>query len=141
MSADCGLGVDVYCRLPICENVVDRDSPADGVWAGVCKACRRQETVAAMVYEMDGFTVPGLRNPDTYRKRKDRMTTDSPLLSARELEILSRAAEGNTNDEIARALFISPETVKSHVRHILTKTGCSSRTQAVALALRQHLIS
>jgi DNA-binding CsgD family transcriptional regulator len=49
-------------------------------------------------------------------------------------------AEGLDNDEISKHLFISRETVKSHVRRLLHKLGARSRTHAVAVALRRDLI-
>ncbi|MFJ4974761.1 response regulator transcription factor [Streptomyces coeruleorubidus] len=61
-------------------------------------------------------------------------------LSPRELEVLTRAATGQTNQAIAQALFLSPRTVHSHVEHLLRKTGCASRAQATALAVRDGLL-
>ncbi|KND28693.1 helix-turn-helix transcriptional regulator [Streptomyces acidiscabies] len=61
-------------------------------------------------------------------------------LSARELEVLTRAATGQTNQAIAQALFLSPRTVHSHVEHLLRKTGASSRAEATALAVRDGLL-
>ncbi|KDN75858.1 helix-turn-helix transcriptional regulator [Streptomyces olindensis] len=61
-------------------------------------------------------------------------------LSPRELEVLTRAATGQTNQAIAQALFLSPRTVHSHVEHLLRKTGCVSRAQATALAVRDGLL-
>ena len=55
-------------------------------------------------------------------------------LSARETEVLVLLAQGLTNPEIARALFISLPTVKSHTRNIYGKLGVHSRKQAVARA-------
>lgn len=52
------------------------------------------------------------------------------ILSPRETEILTLVAAGQTNVEIARALFISPETVKTHVRSIMDKLNVKDRTQA-----------
>ena len=61
-------------------------------------------------------------------------------LTKREIDVLSLLAEGLTQAEIAEKLFISPRTVSKHIEHILAKLGVHSRTQAVALALRDALI-
>jgi DNA-binding NarL/FixJ family response regulator len=62
------------------------------------------------------------------------------MLTAREREILQLLADGMSNQDVAGKLFISQETVKSHVRHILTKLEADTRTQAVAIALRESII-
>jgi two-component system response regulator NreC len=62
------------------------------------------------------------------------------MLTAREREILQLLADGMSNAEVAAKLFISQETVKSHVRHILTKLEADTRTHAVAIALRESII-
>ncbi len=64
----------------------------------------------------------------------------SEMLTAREREILQLLADGMSNADVAQRLFISQETVKSHVRHILTKLEADTRTQAVAIALREAII-
>jgi DNA-binding NarL/FixJ family response regulator len=61
-------------------------------------------------------------------------------LTERETEVLRCVAEGNRNRDIAEKLFISEETVKVHVKHIMDKLGASDRTQAVAIALRRGII-
>jgi DNA-binding NarL/FixJ family response regulator len=61
-------------------------------------------------------------------------------LSARELSILERIAEGSTNNEIAVELGISIDTVKTHVARILDKMRARDRTQAVSRALRSGLL-
>jgi DNA-binding NarL/FixJ family response regulator len=65
---------------------------------------------------------------------------NTDVLTAREREILQLLADGMSNADVAAQLFISQETVKSHVRHILTKLEADTRTQAVAIALRDAMI-
>ena len=64
----------------------------------------------------------------------------SDMLTAREREILQLLADGMSNGDVAQWLFISQETVKSHVRHILAKLEANTRTHAVATALRTAII-
>jgi two-component system, NarL family, response regulator LiaR len=62
-------------------------------------------------------------------------------LTPREMDVLRLLAQGQSNKEIARALHLVEETVKSHVRHILAKLGVQSRTQAVLAAIRLGIVS
>jgi DNA-binding NarL/FixJ family response regulator len=61
-------------------------------------------------------------------------------LTERELDVLRHIAGGNRNRDIAELLFISEETVKVHMRHIMEKLGASDRTQAVAIAVRRGIV-
>jgi DNA-binding NarL/FixJ family response regulator len=61
-------------------------------------------------------------------------------LTGREIEILQLLALGHTNRDIATQLFISPDTVKTHLEHIYQKLGATDRTAAVAEAMRRRLI-
>ncbi|MGA2047998.1 MAG: response regulator transcription factor [Terracidiphilus sp.] len=61
-------------------------------------------------------------------------------LSKREVDVLQQVAGGNRNRDIAALLFISEETVKGHVKHIMDKLGASDRTQAVAIGIRRGII-
>jgi DNA-binding NarL/FixJ family response regulator len=61
-------------------------------------------------------------------------------LSLREIEVLRLIATGNANKEIAGQLFITEETVKSHVTNILSKLGANDRTHAVTIGLRRGII-
>jgi DNA-binding NarL/FixJ family response regulator len=65
---------------------------------------------------------------------------DPQLLTDRELEVLTLAAEGLTNYDIAQRLYISVRTVEAHLTHIYNKLGVSSRTEAAVHALRRGLI-
>src|SRR5215218_8651871 len=61
-------------------------------------------------------------------------------LSAREVEVLQMIAYGSTNREVAEALHISPQTVKTYLERIFTKLGVSDRTRAVAVALKHGIV-
>jgi len=62
-------------------------------------------------------------------------------LTMREIEVLQLIAEGMLNREIGQRLFLSEETVKSHVRHLLAKLQARSRAHAVAIGFRRGLVS
>lgn len=61
-------------------------------------------------------------------------------LTTREIDVLRHISGGNRNRDIADRLFISEETVKVHVKHIMEKLGASDRTEAVAIAVRRGII-
>jgi DNA-binding NarL/FixJ family response regulator len=82
----------------------------------------------------DSFIDPALM--PAFLSGKDR----EDMLTAREREILQLLADGMSNADVAQRLFISQETVKSHVRHILAKLEADTRTHAVAIALRDAII-
>jgi DNA-binding CsgD family transcriptional regulator len=65
----------------------------------------------------------------------------SPKVTQREREVLRLLADGLRNEEIGKRLFISPETVRTHVRKAMAKLEADTRTQAVAEAIRQRLIA
>ena len=67
--------------------------------------------------------------------------TRSRSLSAREKEVLTLLAQGLTGVEIAERLYLSPETVRTHVRNAMTKLNASTRAHAIALAIKDGEIS
>jgi DNA-binding NarL/FixJ family response regulator len=82
----------------------------------------------------EGYVDPALM--PTFLSSKDR----DEMLTSREREILQLLADGMSNADVASRLYISQETVKSHVRHILAKLEADTRTHAVAIALRESII-
>jgi DNA-binding NarL/FixJ family response regulator len=86
---------------------------------------------------IDPQLVVALADELSLSKERDRK---AETLTAREIEVLQLLAFGHTNKDIASQLFISPDTVKTHLEHIFEKLGASDRTAAVAEALRRHLI-
>jgi len=102
----------------------------------ILKEAPHQTLVRAIekVAQGDGYVDPALM--PAFLAGKDQ--TD--MLTTREREILQLLADGMSNADVAGRLFISQETVKSHVRHILTKLEADTRTHAVAIALREAII-
>ena len=102
----------------------------------ILKEAPHQTLVRAIekVAQGDGYVDPALM--PAFLAGKDQ--TD--MLTTREREILQLLADGMSNADVAAKLFISQETVKSHVRHILSKLEADTRTHAVAIALRTAII-
>ena len=82
---------------------------------------------------VSGRMVMVRREGDWTRTVRD---TDHLLLTEREREVLGQVAGGLRGCEIAEHLFLSPETIKSHVQNAMTKLGAHTRAHAVAIALR-----
>jgi len=103
---------------------------------GVVKKASRRDNSRAIEKGAggEGYVDPALMPAFFAGKDKDDM------LTGREREILQLLADGMSNADVATKLFISQETVKSHVRHILAKLEADTRTHAVAIALREAII-
>jgi LuxR family transcriptional regulator, maltose regulon positive regulatory protein len=69
-----------------------------------------------------------------------RVPTTGEVLTPREVEVLRRVADGASNAELAETLHVSINTVKTHVKRVLSKLGTSSRAEAAAVARQQHLL-
>jgi DNA-binding NarL/FixJ family response regulator len=85
-------------------------------------------------------------HPDLTRQFVDEMRSlssgerSTTALSSREIEVLQMIAYGSTNKEVADALAISPQTVKTYLERVFTKLGVSDRTRAVAVALKLGIL-
>ncbi len=76
--------------------------------------------------------------PEIAAKLADHVASET--LTPRQEEVLRGVAEGKSNLEIAKALFVSEGTVKAHVKAILQKLGARDRTQAITIAIRRGLV-
>ncbi len=70
----------------------------------------------------------------------DGLDGSGEALTERELDVLTRAMEGSNNAEIAGQLYVTTETVKSHMARVIAKLGARNRTHAAVLAMRQNLV-
>lgn len=102
-----------------------KDAPRDDLFDAIRAASRGESvltpSVASRVMEI-------MRSPDP------------ETLSGREVEVLTEVAEGKSNKEIAKVLFISEATVKTHLIHIFSKLGVDDRTAAVTVALERGVL-
>ncbi len=120
------------------EEAVLRDAREAGVRglvlkdAPVIELTRAIEAVASGNVYVDPTVAVPLTGAGKKRSRK--------ALTRREREVLRLIADGMSNEEIGSALFISPQTVRTHVRSAIKKLQARNRTQAVATALRRSLI-
>lgn len=101
-----------------------KDAPPDELFAGV-RATSRAETVLA---------------PSVAATLVRRSAPGSTTITEREVEVLELLSRGLGNKEMARELFVSEATVKSHLSHIYTKLGVDTRAGAVAAAIDQRII-
>ncbi|MFJ5552050.1 MULTISPECIES: response regulator transcription factor [unclassified Streptomyces] len=101
-----------------------KDAPPEELAAAVRTAAAGQSALA----------------PAVAHRLMDRMRTPAEALTKRELEVLQLVADGLSNQQISKQLFLSQATVKSHLVHIYAKLGVDSRTSAVALARSRRLI-
>ena len=126
----------------------DGDVMAKAIQAGaigyLVKDCSMEEVVAAVQVAASGESVlsPGLATSmlaDVKRTQRS-ATADTPIISAREEEVLQLVADGLSLPEVAAALFISVKTVKNHLASIYAKLDARDRTQAVLRAVRMGII-
>ncbi len=101
-----------------------KDAPPEELAAAVRTAAAGQSALA----------------PAVALRLMDRMRTPAEALTKRELEVLQLVADGLSNQQISKQLFLSQATVKSHLVHVYAKLGVDSRTSAVAAAATRRLI-
>ncbi|GAA1913942.1 hypothetical protein GCM10009753_52790 [Streptantibioticus ferralitis] len=115
-----------------------KDSPPAELVAAIRTVARGESLLApAVTRPLIGHFAERLRPADASRPAREEITR---ALTRRELEVHQLIAEGLSNAEIATALFIAPETVKTYVSRILTKLGLRDRVQAIVLAYRAGLV-
>jgi len=78
--------------------------------------------------------------PELSARVLEAVRSPAATLTAREIEVLEHVAAGHSNEAIAKALFLTAATVKTHLGHIYTKLDVDSRTQAVARAREQGVL-
>ncbi|MGF6824208.1 DNA-binding NarL/FixJ family response regulator [Microbacterium sp. ZKA21] len=101
-----------------------KDAPPAELFAGIRAVARGEPALA----------------PSVAATLMRRAASPEPRMTEREVEVLELLADGQGNREMARALFVSEATVKSHLSHIYTKLGVDTRAGAVAAAIEQRII-
>lgn len=113
-----------------------------GADAYCIKGTNVDRLIAAIAAAQEGATY---LDPQIARRVIEHLKPPSPAstvghLSQRELEVLKLMVEGYSNPEIAAALYLSPNTVKTHIRGIMNKLAVDDRVQAAVVALRSGLV-
>jgi DNA-binding NarL/FixJ family response regulator len=110
-------------------------------------AAQRREILARYIDHARRFDAAAARRGRGAEDGADVVSITPPVRelgqapTAREIQVLQLISDGLANREIGQELFLSEETVKSHVRHLLAKLHARSRAHAVAVGLRRGLIS
>ncbi|RCJ26772.1 DNA-binding response regulator [Nostoc minutum NIES-26] len=115
---------------------------SSGADAYCIKGASVERLLSAIAAAVDGAAY---LDPQIARQVIDNLKPPSPTnnvanLSGRELEVLKLMVEGLSNPEIAEKLYLSPNTVKTHVRGIMNKLAVDDRVQAAVVALRSGLV-
>ncbi len=117
---------------------------SSGADAYCIKGASLERLLAAIQAAQDGATY---LDPQIARLVLDNLKPPTPepnqnigLLSERELEVLKLIVEGKSNNEIADELYLSTNTIKTHVRGIMNKLAVDDRVQAAVVALRSGLV-
>jgi DNA-binding NarL/FixJ family response regulator len=97
------------------------------------------ELTAALHLVAEGGTYVDPRLHSSLLSRK--ATQSQRMLSKREREIMDLLAQGMTGEQVAEHLFLSPETIKTHIRNAMNKLEATTRVHAIAIALRDGFIS
>ena len=114
-----GLGVQGYCTHGVSEETL---------------------ILALKVVETGAVFICPIMHERRLNKAKRRRAISGEELSPREMEVLAQLVEGRANSQIATSLSICVDTVKAHVKSILSKLGVNDRTQAVVKAIKAGLI-
>lgn len=140
-GADATAAVRALPNPPNVLVVTNYDTDADilgaieaGAVGYILKDTPPSELLAAVQSAAEGESV---LSPSVASKLMTRVRKPDTTLSPREIEVLRLVADGLSNRDIGRRLFLSETTVKSHLVHIYAKLGVKSRTSAVARA-REH---
>jgi DNA-binding NarL/FixJ family response regulator len=136
LRRDAGLGIVFFTGVE--DLVALRDALDCGARGFVHKTAEPDALVAAVRAVAAGGSYV---DPDARARLLHRdMTATIRVLSEREREILDLLAQGLTGEEAAARLFLSPETVRTHIRNAMRKLQADTRVHAVALALRNEEI-
>jgi DNA-binding CsgD family transcriptional regulator/RimJ/RimL family protein N-acetyltransferase len=89
----------------------------------------------------EDLVTPAVSRARAIAARRDGMRPAGPSLTARERDVLAQLAMGKSNRDLAKALGITENTVKNHVRSVLEKLNAQSRSEAVVIALKAGLVT
>ena len=116
-----------------------REAFAAGAVGYLLKDCSTAEMVSTVTSVVQGRGEPGNAALKSYIQTSKKVTTNHGL-TRREVEVLQVLANGSSTTDLAKKLYISAKTAKNHLAHIYSKLGATSRTEAVAKAVRLGIV-
>jgi len=119
----------------------DRGLLSDALDAGARGFALKDAPLSDLARAIDAVGRGGIYVDPVLAAEMARPDLQPKALSQRERDVLRLLADGGSYGEIGAKLFLSPDTVRAHAHHAMTKLGAKTRTQAVALALRDALIA
>lgn len=148
------LALDANALVLLLAEPRDADLVARGLTAGAAgflpKTVTRPELIGVLAQLAPHYSPPMISEPSAARLWdgsgqldgfvRKRSEAGARMLSRRELEVLGRVSEGETNPQISAALGLSEDTVKTHLRRAFRKLGARDRAHAVALAYQQGIL-
>ncbi|MBC7869507.1 MAG: response regulator transcription factor [Chitinophagaceae bacterium] len=136
--------LDLAIQVVILTSFDDDDSIQNALQAGaigyLLKNSNVHQVIAGIWAAYQGRSILSPEATQALIQSKTRIAKPNYNLKGRELEVLALLVDGMTNDQIAARLNLSRSTIKFHVSGILAKLGVESRTEAVALAMRENLL-
>lgn len=141
--------VKILAITPVNSKSLIQGALKNGVTSYLLKSCDKNEIYDALKATQKGEKFFCSKVLDALMNEPDLATHDKQLnlnceglsISEREIEIIILIAEGNSNKEIADKLFLSPHTVNTHRKNIMSKLGVSNATGIVLFAVKEQLIS
>jgi DNA-binding NarL/FixJ family response regulator len=144
-------------KVLILTAISDDDQVFEALWSGADGYCLNDvssekvrnaiQTVLNGAIWLDASIAPcikkgasDLRDANSSRADSSLSTPDLSGLTEREISVLELISMGFSNHRIASELSISPETVKTHIRHIMKKLAVTDRTQAAVIALKRRIV-
>ncbi len=135
-------------RIIMLTNFTDDEKIMQAIFAGadgyLLKQTSGQKILEAVEETLNGGTsmtpFVARRVLEAFKTRAEQKDSESEILSLREQEVLGLLVQGLNYKQIAEKIFISPETVRNHIRNIYEKLHVHSRSEAVAKAIKQGLL-
>jgi two-component system response regulator DesR len=119
----------------------DRALLTEAIDAGVRAYVLKEAPLASLLQAVETVAAGGTYVDPALAGTVVRAATKLAALTKREREVLRLLADGKSNEEAGKALFIAPETVRTYIQRAMYKLDADTRTQAVATALRESLIA
>jgi two-component system, NarL family, response regulator DegU len=116
-----------------------REAFAAGADGYLLKDCSTAEMVSTVTSVVQGRGEPGNGALKSFIETSRKVTTNHGL-TRREVEVLQVLANGSSTTDLAKKLYISAKTAKNHLAHIYSKLGATSRTEAVAKAVKLGIV-